>query len=306
MGALVRSSVLCRSAPALLALLAPACFSPRIDDGLVACGEAGSCPPGLQCGGDGMCYREVTEPLGGDTPGPAEPDAAGPIVASPAGACDKYGGALLCDDFESGTLGRWSGVTQLEGGSVTLSQMLSHGGTTSALGTAGLPGATQGSGIGQLVYAFAGNLKDGDVYLRAWYYLPTGFALNSWIVLMALLPPDGAPFTKVSADIEGGAGREPRFNLVNNVLNGGYMTSAAVPRDRWFCALLHVRLGPSGTGYLSLSIDGTVLAQAAERTVPDSGYHYAAVGMHSSDTNTQAPRLYWDDVVISHSPISCD
>jgi hypothetical protein len=78
-------------APALLAALAmTACFDPEIQDGVVACGNAG-CPDGMTCAADGFCYGDP--PPGGGEPGdPDDPD--GP-VDPPVPAC----GAAPVDDY---------------------------------------------------------------------------------------------------------------------------------------------------------------------------------------------------------------
>ncbi len=44
---------------AALALVAAAsCFSPHEEDGVIACGTGGACPPGFTCGDDDHCYRD--------------------------------------------------------------------------------------------------------------------------------------------------------------------------------------------------------------------------------------------------------
>jgi hypothetical protein len=65
-------------------MLWAACFSPREQDGAVACGAAGSCPPGFVChAGDGRCYRSppgggIDAPVIDGAPGDAAGDAGEP------------------------------------------------------------------------------------------------------------------------------------------------------------------------------------------------------------------------------------
>jgi hypothetical protein len=74
-----------------LALLASACFNPSETDGVVACGEGESCPPGFACrAADQRCYRDVppgeVDGAPADIDGaPGEPDGApGDVDGAPA------------------------------------------------------------------------------------------------------------------------------------------------------------------------------------------------------------------------------
>ena len=46
---------------ALAALLASACYDPKIGDCSILCGTDSSCPSGLTCGGDGWCHSDPNE-----------------------------------------------------------------------------------------------------------------------------------------------------------------------------------------------------------------------------------------------------
>src|SRR5262249_31763976 len=46
---------------ALAALLASACYDPKVQDCSILCGANDSCPSGLTCGGDGLCRKNPNE-----------------------------------------------------------------------------------------------------------------------------------------------------------------------------------------------------------------------------------------------------
>jgi len=105
---------------ALIGALA-GCFQPTELDGVLHCGEGGSCPEGFECGADGLCWRPGSQPIdASDAPLPAI-DAAADALAPDAfipqcsngidddcdGKIDRAGGDPGCssntDDDERGT-----------------------------------------------------------------------------------------------------------------------------------------------------------------------------------------------------------
>jgi hypothetical protein len=113
------------------------CFAPELEDGVIACGEAG-CPEGMSCGGDGFCYRD---PPDGDEQRVAL------AVTSLDGPARVY---AMCD----GGLERvWSAPTAATGRAVGW-------GDTDGDGRLAL--ATLDDGTGLTLYRFAGVELEAD------------------------------------------------------------------------------------------------------------------------------------------------
>lgn len=74
-------------APALLGLLASACFNPPAAEVMFACDPAGddACPAGYACGADGCCRREGVEIEGGGGECKLAAGSGGPTGGPPTG-----------------------------------------------------------------------------------------------------------------------------------------------------------------------------------------------------------------------------
>lgn len=142
-------------------------------------------------------------------------------------------------------------------------------------------------------------LTSGSAYLRAYYFVPSSTRLQDWMVLIELRGGGGR---KVSLDVyrNGGLGLETNWSTKPTGTGG------AIPRDRWFCAELHVDIHAS-QGRARALIDGqTVYEHADIDTHFDNGVDFLRAGVLAGAGNGVLD-IWMDEILISTAgPIGCD
>jgi hypothetical protein len=285
-----------------LPVLLGSCFSPRLSDGTLRCGGDGSCPPGLACGDDDLCYRN---PPARSSPGAPDAEArAQPEPAQDAGtSCARRPGALVCDDFEQGALDHWTDNV-VSNAQLVPSQLRSHSGSWSVQAVA--TGTGEAKAI--LQHLLATPLSAGSLHLRAFMYIPSGFAVNPWIILLEMNGAFEPPYPKISADLIA----SERLNAVNTVVSPGSGVPSApglALRDAWSCIELAVSIADAGgKGSMKVLHNGTVVTESplGIDTLPDGGFVALRFGLYAASESTQAAQIFVDDVVAATGPIGCD
>jgi len=139
--------------------------------------------------------------------------------------------------------------------------------------------------------------KTGDVFIRAYFYVPTG-AVTVHVDVLAIASNPDLSIPPVHVGIVNSA-----IGIQNSVNAMTYL-GGTIPRDRWFCYELHVALSVNATGAIEQFIDGTLdLPIPDVPTVLDVGIsHFGAGVLYAQDP---VPVIYTDDVVVSSSRIGC-
>jgi hypothetical protein len=197
-------------------------------------------------------------------------------------------GDLLCHDFDEAV----PAATRTRA-SATLDTTRRHAGAAS-LRIATMPDGSAiplyGHDLGIVPVA-----SSGEFHIRAHYYLPSGFQITGWGVLMELKRNSA----KISIDVSGGA------NLSIQAPGNPQLTAVPAPRDRWFCLALDVVLD-SSAGSATVRLDGEpVLGTAAPfDSTLGGGIDFARAGLVTSPDETVLD-LYMDELLVSSEPVDC-
>ncbi|MBX3269949.1 MAG: hypothetical protein KF729_06790 [Sandaracinaceae bacterium] len=218
---------------------------------------------------------------------------AGPPASECAG---RHAGALFCDGFEDLPLAAWSGVFGDGGASART-------GTRSRLGAGALRAAsTRAGGYTGAFSNSPGGLASGELYLRAYYYVPSAQVIDGGISLMQL-GQDDAPYHHVGLSVDIGE-RSSMFMRIG--AGTAYREGSTFPRNRWVCLELHVTVSSSG-GVIEYFMDGTRQGRATDLdTIPTGGYRQFTVGLPYSGIAQSPIEVFVDDVVFDVAPIGCD
>jgi len=248
-------------------------------------GDAGPMDGGT---GDAASSDGGTGDAGGADAGP--PDA-GPDET----ACDDaHAGALFCDGFESPGLIAWD-RTMESSGTVTRSTTRSHRGVASlhAATTARSGKASLSSGLGVMA-------TSGELWLRAWVYLPGGYPLDTVSVLW--IGENDPPYAGVS--LQATAGEEPHFWVGPEGSPVGSVT-LTLPRDRWFCFEGHVVVSDTA-GEAEMFVDGVRAGgRTGWDTLPGGGFSHVTTGIEWTSTGQRSAEVRVDEVVVDDAPIGC-
>jgi hypothetical protein len=272
-------------------------------------------PPcdGVDCSGHGVCVDNedlavcvcdegfraegtscVAEHPDGDADVDADLDAVvdGEADGDVAACYGEIAGALFCDGFEDEALGAWLPPNE-DGGSVDRVVYEVHAGS-GALHAEFL----EVGGHGFVTTDSFGTLESGDFYVRAYYYVQSSVGFSG-AALLAVGNCETQDFTTlvVSGETPALFSTEPRFS---------YGTSSmGIPRDGWFCVVLHVHISIGGT--VALTIQGNEgLSVTPADTRVEGGYNCLSVGILGSGPEQPPFEVLVDDVALATSPLSCD
>jgi hypothetical protein len=248
-----------------------------VSSGLVTCAFAAAA-----CGRIGFNALASDALEHGDASGPGD-------AGGGAGICPGIPGSLFCDDFENG-LGQWQ-----TGGTVAVTTTLAHSGTHSLEATT--------NGALELSWAQAAplaSLATGELYARAWFYVPSTLSLSH----ADLLHVESASQGGVVFVVVGGI-----MNVYNS-LAGGFTvdTGVTMPLNTWFCIEQDITISATA-GAIAIEENGAELGSSAPTsldTLPGSGYQTVSVGMPSLFPPAGAGSLYVDDVAVGTQHIACN
>jgi hypothetical protein len=211
--------------------------------------------------------------------------------------CNAHADAIFCSGFESPDLSDWSSVLVDGNARVEQTNARTHEGK----------GALHASSTGQESDAVVAEnfspVKDGDLFLRAFLYVPAGLATRTMNVFFLgdVARPD--PFKGIDFNLEDGA-----FSIFvpENDPQRFTSTTLQIPRDKWFCLQVHMKVGAAGTGAVTILVDGnTALDEQAVNTLPDAGIHLLRLGIDWSSLQTEPFDFYVDAVVLARASVDC-
>jgi hypothetical protein len=207
------------------------------------------------------------------------------------GCDDVLAGGLFCDGFEgSDLITGWEldredmGVTSLVADPVYRGAGAMSASTSAA------------TGVAAVTSTLASAVSEGDLWARAYFYVPSGPALALATVLIFYGDDDGygAQFRETYGAWMG--------TPTGRVVSPGGMP---VPRDRWFCYELHVVVGAAGSIEVFASGE-QVIAMSGIPTLPTGGLHTITAGLEFT-VDTQEPlTIYVDEVAAGPTRLPCD
>jgi hypothetical protein len=198
--------------------------------------------------------------------------------------------SLVCDGFESGSLGAWR--SEIGGGNVAL--------VADAYRGVGALRATAGAGGYAYLAVDLAPMSSGEVHVRSYVRIPAGPAID--VAEMAQLfrvgrESDGG-HVHVLADSSDQPGVWPEAGI--------YSATTPLVRDRWLCMTLAVQLGASG-GF-ELAFDGVpyVTQSGIPLTSGSAGFDEFSVGVVSTGSGQAQLAIDVDEVSVSRTARACD
>jgi hypothetical protein len=210
--------------------------------------------------------------------------------------CKAHAGAIFCSGFEAPDLSDWS--SPLVEGNAHVEQTNGR----SYEGKGALHASSNGEASSAVVAEEFPPVTDGDLFLRAFFYVPAGLPTRTMNVLFLgdVATPD--PFKGIDINLEDGA-----FStyVPENDPQRFTSTTLVIPRDRWFCLRVHVAVG-AGDGAVTIQVDDeTALEQQGMNTLPDAGIHLLRAGIDWSSLQTEPFDFYVDGLVLSTVEVDC-
>ncbi len=227
-----------------------------------------------------------------DAPPIEDPDAK---VDAPYVACPSY--ALLCDDFESGNLGKWSGLSIENAGTVSVTTSPVFRGTSALHVHRTPPDGSSGSFTEANVFKLLSpSLTTGMLVIRAHIRFAKMPAPETTILKMKTTPTDddanlkltSTGTLKIDTDTPGA---------------GADKTSTAIPTaNEWFCVEWQMTFGADG--HQTLYLNGAKVIDVAEDTASTGAWNEVEVGFAETNIATEDD-LFYDDVAIATQPLPC-
>ena len=264
----------------------------RTDAGL----DAGPPPPPRDSGMDATGVQ-VDSGLDAGPPPPVDAGLdAGPADAGPDTThCDDiHAGALFCEDFE-GDLGNWPERAVSTGASARISSAETY------MGTGALRSETP---MGETEAYLRANvlpiMSTGDLYVRWWYYLESGFTLTA--IEVASLAEIDRNYHLVATTYPSSMDIHTHGFATDDRINGG----TGLPRGRWTCVEIHVHFDATA-GSVVLYVDDTETAAIRNfDTVEARGLTTIEAGLIWQHADQVPAVLYVDEIVADTAPIGCD
>lgn len=228
----------------------------------------------------------------------ATPDAGVDSGSVPTKWCPERTDAVICDDFESGTLTRWE-YSISTNGTFALTTVNAHSGTSAVRATT-QTSTTRNSEARRGTKAFD-HVTSGDIWMRYWYYVPSSVSVNqgfSTCPIAEIEPPYfGFALQLRPSDVAIG---------VEATRYGSTTGNTAFPRDQWVCVEIHTQIDAS-QGRFEAYLNGTLVVQSPlTDTLPDMGYTSVDIGIHYADLSQGPVTAYIDDVIAGFQRYGCD
>lgn len=210
--------------------------------------------------------------------------------------CKAHADAIFCSGFELPDLSDWSSV--LVDGDARVEQTNER----TYEGKGALHASSMGEKSSAVVAEDFRPVKDGDLFLRAFLYVPAGLPTETMNIFFLgdIATPD--PFRGVDFNLENGA-----FSTYVPQNDPQRFTSTAltIPRDRWFCLQVHMKVA-AGAGSVTTLVDGEpALDEQGMNTRPDAGIHLLRIGIDWSSLQTQPFDFYVDGLVLATTSVDC-
>lgn len=201
--------------------------------------------------------------------------------------------AIVCDGFETDP-GPWVGRNEHLGTVV-------GDGLQAARGNRSLHAqTTAGSGHGARYIDTLGPYTSGDLWVRAYVYIPAAAPVSDFTWLS--IGESAAPYAGISL----GMGTGNTIGSYSTV-SMTYVADAALTltRDTWTCLELHVAVSDTA-GVIEIYRNGTLAAShTGLDTNPGSGFSGFGVGIDYTDPMQAAMETWVDEVALSRSRLPC-
>ena len=272
----------------------------RVSYDMVNDGDAGprtDASPGEDGGWvtDGATATDGSQPLDGAPEDGTTVVDAGPTLDDT--SCDDvHAGAAFCDGYEDASLASWDYPIEENGAATHTTEQVYRG--TGALRCE----TTSSSGTKAARYSVAAlrGVTSGDVWFRAYYYLPSSVVVDGSISLVALAE-SRSPYDGAHLRIRAGA-----LDLEMEVAGVVGSGATSLPRDRWVCVELRMTVHDV-SGVLEGYVEGALAVRAEPvDTRPARGITLAEVGIHDADPAQGPAVLFVDEVVVDTVRVGCD
>ncbi|HKU39913.1 MAG TPA: hypothetical protein VJR89_17255 [Polyangiales bacterium] len=217
------------------------------------------------------------------------------VDAGPVDPCAGRSDVSFCDGFEDPELSNWNYPIAMNGELERSTDPVRSGSAALHASTGPSNGANAAARYGAKIF---GHQTTGDVWARAWYYLPSSVTINTFFSTLLITEVE-MPYFGCSVLV-----KPSRVELGG--VTARFFTQAPFPRDRWTCVELHIRIHAS-TGICEAYVDGMIATQSAMTdTLPAMGYTSLEVGIHYTEPNQGPVEVYVDDVAAGTARVGCD
>lgn len=203
--------------------------------------------------------------------------------------------ALVCSGFEPPELSaEWSDQASARAGEIE------RVGTRVRTGAGALRATSAGPDSYALVAADFAALRSGDLYVRAYSYVPAGLATE---IMNIMFVGDGDPiegFHGIDLNLQDGA-----LQMFSPQSPQRHTDSAQIPRGRWFCLRLHVVIDDQ-RGFVQAFVDDRqALMSGSFDTLPDEGINQLRLGIDWSSEQAEPFEVFFDDVIVDTVEVAC-
>jgi hypothetical protein len=209
--------------------------------------------------------------------------------------CDAgYARALLCSGFEDDLTVEWDVATA---GAASLERASSR----SHLGAGALHASSEGPNSYAMAIGTFPALRSGELFVRSYVYVPSELRTEIMNILYVGEERRAEPFEGIDLNLTDGALHmfSPQASPTRQV------STLLVPRDRWFCLRLHVRLDDT-QGFVELSVDEQLVLESRRfDTVPTDGINTLRVGIDWSSEQSAPFDVFYDDLVVDTQSVDC-
>lgn len=260
-----------------------------------ASGDASSmdAPGGDAAPPDGAKDAGPEDGAAGDAPVDAPPPDAGPDES----VCDDaLSGAVFCDGFEDGAgFAAWDMVGTTDGTVDWVTDRVYRG------GGAMRAEITAAGGKARVLSYSVPSLRSGDLWMRAYFYLPSGYAYSGFNLVAFHEETD--PWHGMTYAV--GSTARP-YIWFDEPYYGESAPALAIPRDRWTCLQLHIVLSDTA-GSVRAYVDGALAVSFdAVDTTPAGGYDNMFAGITYAKPTQGNVVVYVDEIAVGTSPLPCD
>ena len=197
---------------------------------------------------------------------------------------------LLYRSFELGIPGQ---VKEDPGAIVERSTEIVHGGEHSLCTAQGEPGTDA-----QITDAIDG-VVEGQIYFRAWMYVPQG-AITDWLEVLAF----NGPLTEgLAVNLLDDGGVE----ILSHISNESSQSDAGlIPQGEWFCLQTHSVIDDTNGSFEVFVNEDFAVSLDQVDTLPATRVDNIVYGIAETGPEQTGAALYFDDIVVSTKPVDCE
>jgi hypothetical protein len=233
--------------------------------------------------------------IGRHAPADAGTDAGAVAPDAALGECGlAHAGAVLCSGFEQGDLAAdFEDAVLVNAGALERSTGRVHS------GSGALHAASDAMMSVAVVWTRFAPLFSGDVYLRAYLYVPA--ELPTEIMNIFFLGAEPVAESFVGFDLNLDDGRVQVFSPQADRYTG----ELPIPRDRWFCFRWRIAIDDTD-GVVQAFVDDALALEVTELdTLPAAGVSWFRAGIDWSSQQDAYFEIYIDDVVLDTVEVDC-